>query len=131
MTEITKIICDKARGTVRFYGIGMEVIGEFSILELQDKLPGCILQESTLSDYAEWELVDELENRGYDFSEQLDRNDIIELYNDLNGPSPDFEEHPLNVLYEIVKKRHPNSYIDKKLMRETLLEMVDEILFLS
>ena len=130
MNKISAIKYDLISDALQIVGDNGIIVVTFSTNELKKNLPDWFL-EKDLSDYSEWELVDELENRGYDFSEQLDRSDIIELYNDLNGPSPDIEECPLNVLYEIVKKRHPHSYIDKQVMRETLLEMVDEILFLS
>lgn len=126
MNKISAIRYDLRSDAFQIVGENGTIVATFSVKELKKNLPDWFLGKD-LEDYEEYELVSELQSRGYDFSEELDIDDIRKLCDEYDIYKEYSFDEWQTTLYAIVRTFHPRGYLDKDKMKETLCELVDQI----
>lgn len=126
MNKISTIRYDLKSDAFQIVGENGTVIATFSVNELKKNLPDWFLGKE-LEDYDDAELVSELQSRRYDFSEELEIDDIRKLCEDYDIYKEYSVDEWKTTLISIVRSFHPRGYLDKEKMKETLCELVDQI----
>lgn len=126
MNKISAIRYDLKSDAFQIVGEGGAVIATLSVNDLKKNLPDWFLGKD-LEDYDDYELVSELQFRCYDFSQELDIDDIRKLCEDYDIYKEYSTDEWQTTLISIARSFHPRGYIDKEKMKETLCELVDQI----
>ena len=126
MNKISAIRYDLRSDAFQIVGENGTIVATFSVKELKKNLPDWFL-EKDLDEYDDYELVSELQSRCYDFSEELDLDDIRKLCEEYDIYKKYSVDEWQTTLCSLVRTFHPRGYVDKETMKETLCELVDQI----